>query len=548
MSIKTLKKRIAVVAVSALTVGVLSVVSTPTAIAAAPDHNAISNDASSGASVSASADILNIATLQGLSATVAASGGTTGTSNGLLAVSTTPGVTGTATVLATGALSVYTAAPGGGDLPVIVVSGATITSATSATGTITYNSGQTAILNSADAALAAVIKPNAGVGSFVISYYNGASATLTSPGALKTQYIVTVAASSASGVYSAADSDVSLSNAYQATTLSTGDVSGATTTIALTGTGYINFSLKDSYDQPLAAGALVAQSAKGSFVSIVSSSGSASTSTVDVDSSTPTNLAVRVDNATPGVPVADTITLTYKGTVVATRSIGFVGKAASFTISKIAVNTLSATIGDSNNTFRADLKDAAGNLLLATSRESFWSDDSGANNFVTDVAVDAAAAISAGVYASAYGTHSCGSSAGTASIVLRYVNTDGSIVKSAPFTLSCAGAAYTYSASFDKASYVTGEIAKLTVSFKDSKGNVANDFDAIPANVSGNRYVEASFPQLTIVGADPSTTQTPEGGVIELKFAVGTSTGITPGTWSGTVNVASLNDPSLLYN
>jgi hypothetical protein len=521
--------------------GVLSV-----APSNAADNTAISQGGTANAT--AAADILNIATVNNISASAGTwSAGSPDTiagaaSNGLLSRTATPGLTGTATLLSTGALTVYAAETASAN-GVIIVSGATITSAATTSGVIAYNSTATGIASAQEKGISAVIKPNAGVSSFTVSYYTGASASTTAPGTLKTQYIVTVAASSAAGTYSAAKSAVSLSGSRQSTTLTTGDVAGADTQ-ATGGTAYVNFSLADAYGSALAADALVATASKGSYVAIgaAGSSINAGTAATAVDgASVPTNLAVRVDHATSGTPVTETVTLTYAGTVVATKTIKFQGHAAAIKISSVKTQALSATTSSSNVTFKADLADSAGNVLLATGRESFWSVDSGANLTVAGAVIKAAAAVDgSGVYSSATGTHSCASTAGSASIVLKYINVDGSVVKSSPVTLSCAGAAATYTAAMDKASYVTGEIATLTVSFKDSKGNAANDFDAIPAS-SGNRYVEASLPQTTIVGTAPAATQTPAGGVLTLKYSIGTSSGISAGTWTGTVNVASLN-------
>jgi hypothetical protein len=95
----------------------------------------------------------------------------------------------------------------------------------------------------------------------------------------------------------------------------------------------------------------------------------------------------------------------------------------------------------------------------------------------------------------------------------------------------------------DKASYSAGEIATLTVSFKDSKGNAANDFQVLPGNASAANkpFIEATLPMTTIIGTAPAAAQTPEGGVLTLKYSIGTSTGITAGTWTGTVDVKGLN-------
>ena len=62
------------------------------------------------------------------------------------------------------------------------------------------------------------------------------------------------------------------------------------------------------------------------------------------------------------------------------------------------------------------------------------------------------------------GNFTCGSIAGESKVKIQYTNpSTGTTVTSAEFTARCAGNPYTYTAGFDKASYVQGELATLIV-------------------------------------------------------------------------------------
>ena len=77
---------------------------------------------------------------------------------------------------------------------------------------------------------------------------------------------------------------------------------------------------------------------------------------------------------------------------------------------------------------------------------------------------------------------------------------------------SCGGAPYSYSASFDKTSYAPGEIATLSVTFKDKGGSLASDESAIATHVSaGVSDASISAPGLTMVGAPTSVDRTTNG-------------------------------------
>jgi hypothetical protein len=110
----------------------------------------------------------------------------------------------------------------------------------------------------------------------------------------------------------------------------------------------------------------------------------------------------------------------------------------------------------------------------------------------------------------------------------------GKVVTSDAFTARCAGDAYTYTASFDKASYVQGELATLTVQFLDSKGNKANNVGNPGALATG------SFPMMTAVSSFSTSVPNKTDGTRAYTFTVGGTSAVTAGSYVAIVEYASL--------
>jgi len=202
MSTKTLRKRISLVAVSALGAGLLSVVAVPSAYAAT-------------------------ATLATTNAAAASTTIGSETSVGLITSSTAGGsaLTGTATLLSTGTLVVKGVSAAGTDYVAMQVTGGTISAATAETtaGAHTTNITNTYIYsNTADKDLSVAFRFASGSTSMTIAVYTNAAASTTS-GTLSAQWVVTSATSSSAGTYSASASKVNIVNAALA-----GDISRVT--------------------------------------------------------------------------------------------------------------------------------------------------------------------------------------------------------------------------------------------------------------------------------------------------------------------------------
>jgi|NOAtaT_6_FD_contig_121_520963_length_1834_multi_4_in_0_out_0_1 hypothetical protein len=505
MSTKTLRKRIALIAASALTAGVLSVVAVPAANAAAGDGNF---DTTTGT--------------YGLVGAITPALG-----------NPTNSTTRTAVMLRTGKLYLSTV----GTAAVKVSAGAIINGATTIAN---VDANQACAVVAAGEHIQIAATGNAGTTFSVTGYDEDTCASAATVGDILT---VTIASTSLAGVASAADSSVRWDSN------SAGDAPSAADDItnSSTSTGnqlYLRINVADAYAQDISdtTGALVVTASSGAVLgSIGTSAGTAagSTASTAVSSADPSALWVRVGEATAGAGWSGTVSVTYNGVLLATKSGKITGKAAKLvgTPYKIA-KTGGAT---TTNAFLYTLTDTAGNGL-ATTAASIVMDSSSNSAVVSD-----ANGYTAAAYGNTYGdyvgqgTYTCTSTAGTSSIVIKTVLSDATVIKSAPFTATCGGDAATYTASFDKASYVQGEVAKMTIVFRDSRGALANSETAVDTVTSGASNMTISAPMMAQVGSFTSVSKPGLAGTLEVNFTVGTSSGLTEGSYNAVVNIPNLN-------
>jgi len=549
MSTKTLRKRISLVAVTALTAGVLSVVAAPVASAnIAGTSNAVTTSGTFNVAV--------VATTTGSASAVASATTAANTSKslGLVYKDASSTTAQTATMLSTGVLALY-AGNTTATKTSVTASGGKFSSA--GDGSIAQAGAVAADLKSvywsATTAIAVLWTPGS-VGTYTLQMYreNGIStaapsADIPANGTLVGQIIVTVVAASAGGTMS---SVYTLCNTATSATAATGTDASGSTNLANGSTGFINFTIKDAYQSEIAAGdPLVATATNGAIVNISSTIGSASGSTsVSVSDNSAT---IAVGQSTANAPVTTTVTLTFKGTTVCSKTITIQGEAAKMTVTPAATQVTSGnsftdtTYGVSGGNFRAQLFDSAGNLVVpldGTARfASVASTLEGPS--VTGLAIStAASAISTsdatGLWPSvnSLGTVTCSSTAGEDTAVsMAYQNPSGTSVVSNSFAARCAGLPYTYKASLDKASYKQGDVATLTVSFFDIKGNKA-------ATASTGTAGTVTFNQMSRVGGDPSAAKkTDINGVITHTMTIGNSGTFTPGTYIGLVSYSDYN-------
>ena len=531
MSNKTNFKRIALVTVAALGLGVFTSV--------APANAGTSHPLAGGSNMAAETLVLSTAVERSTTGSVVTSSTTDGSANkslGLLYKDTSTGTAQSATVLSTGALSLYTL----GDTDVaFVASGGAFSGGAVPAGTASTNASRSIFVSLAPTGTAVSVGwSNSTAGTYQISLYRGNAingTTTATDGTLIGILNVTVAATSLSAAFSSADSVCVLQETYAAVAAGT-DTDTAGANYQTNGdSAFVTFDLRDAYGVALVAGATVATATNGAWVNIVGSGSAKGIGSTAVSASTPTDLSVVVSQPTANAPVSTTVTITYNGTTVCTKSIIITGEVASMKASSVLAG---ATGGANTAAFKLRTYDSANNLVIPVAAR-FAAVSASLSTVVSAASISTAASALTGDTADSYstGTFTCGTTAGSKDINLAYQNVSGVIAVSSAITLRCAGNADTYTASFDKTSYVQGEIATLTVKFVDNLGNAANSYGTL-----GAASAVVTSPMMTMVGTPPAgaTNLADVNGAATFKFTVGGSTAVTAGSYNALVDYPTL--------
>ena len=559
MSNKTIFKRISLVAVTALGAGVLSV---------AP-ANAVDNRAVDGANVAFADGILNVATAasitgDAIASTAALTNANASRSRGLLANSTTlstASLTSTATMRSDGEIVFHYQSSLDDAAVTVVVSGGTITDYSvtdDAAGTVAanINSPKNQLVVGAGtgdkAVVAFAFTPSSGSTSATVSVYQTAALTAygdateiasiqsgaTSMGTLKQRYLVTVAATSVSGVYSAGNSY--FAGASSSTVDNITSSVDATDSLSIANgaapQAYINIALNDAYDVSLdGKGALIITGTNGAGIGYKADGSLTSAATeFNLTQVSSTSAAGKITVMKPAARAnksfSTTISVSWNGVVVATKSVTFKGEVATVTASAPKIGALNAS---NTSAFKVAYADDAGNALYPTITDTTVVSTT-TNSIVTGASIGTIGS-SAEL---ALGTLVCAnvSTGGTAALQLQHVNPlSGTVVKSNVWTATCSGNADTYTASFDKASYTPGSLATLTITFKDVKGQLANAYDLVG---NGALITIAGAPNATAVTI-PAATDKPDtgAGTKTYQFVVGT----TEGDFQAVVSVPDVN-------
>jgi len=546
MSKTTIRKRIALVAVSALTAGVIS------AVTAVPANAGI--QASTNAT--ASDTTFNVALGSNSAGAVVLDGAVTALrSLALLDKDASSTTAQTATILSTGALVLYMGAAGTATSSAFTASGGTFGASRSTTNTTaTYSSSlKTIFFSSATTTVAASWTP-AGAGTYTINAYRGTttstpSLSIPTDGTLIGTVTVTVVASAGDKVYSAADSTCTVDDT------STRAALDDTSTVVTNGSWYINYDLRDKYGTALPLGSIIATATTGGLVSHGANGAawSAGTDATAVVLDTGGDNSVRVSQLTAGAPTTTTVNITYNGTTVCTKTVTIRGSINKLAVTVSGVQDLGASTytaalynHDGSNLddglFVITALDSAGNIVLPGSTAEFSEVASTMGATIQSLSFSnvATSTSSTSVHSYTRGSALCGSTAGTASVQVKHTNpTTGVITTSPAFTLRCADEAYTYTASWDKASYVQGEIATLTVKFLDSKGNPSNR-KTVTANADA-AVAHVTAPMMGAVTSVVGLTVRPDAsGVKTYTFTVGTNSGITAGSYNAIVDYSAL--------
>ena len=496
MSTKTNFKRVALVAVAALGLGVLTSVA-PASAALSATSLTVSNT-SVGVCASDSATGLT---------TIAMS------KTGSLVISVAGGAVQVGeddTVKATGVLNITAYATIGG---AISVDQKTFTVSTTDTGTVTFapsGVGTGTIYTQTDGSGANVQTVNvtvldscagsavASAASSFVQVIDTADKYQTAAN-LGTTTLSAMTESSTTRTYSAIlDTSVDYATSF---------VNGAT--------AHVNVTARDAYLLPLqgttyyyglaCTGAVVVNggSTNGGFIAGVASQYTAQ---------------FTVAQETANNAVNTTCTVTVNNVALGTKAISFKGDLAKIEAALYAIGESGITDG-STTAGRISYKyfDAAGNRLAhdgtGLSTPAITATGSALINAISSETSTTASA-------TGYVTFNCvdATASGSVPVVLKRTNAAGATISANSVTALCGGALDTYTASLDKAVYATGDIATLTISGKDANGNAVNDFVTAGANAA------VTVSGMTAVRT-PATTDAFSGGVLTYTYKVDNEAG-----------------------
>ena len=492
MSIKTMKKRIAVVAASALTVGFLTVVSVPVANAGAfvaGNLNTTTTTASPG--------ICNVVETAGEQAITLVTGRTF-----QLTVDPTASDD-----------SVYIGAAGS-----IKIDSASNFDTVTETYVLDYDKGYVASAETVTVAAGAV-----GTGTLTVR------STAVSTGTAVEVISFNVVAACAGNTYSPTYSYAQLRTDTDAATSNVDEVAAAT--VVNGGVAYLALLLEDEYSNTLSgSGALVATVSSG--IAAWETDPTVQSSTAYSTSLSDNTLHIKQGDANKDKPLTVTVNVTLNGTSVASKTFKFQGVATTIDIKGVSVGKV-ASVG----VYRARVLDAAGNALATKTVTG----DSTANSVasvssIASISADAVSGADGDWSAETQGQFTCVKS-GTTTINVKHVisTVTGATVKKS-FAIACGEGLDTWTISMDKASYQPGEIATLTVSGKDSNGFPVNSSDTLG---TAGTALTSSFGGMTYITAPTGGDKfTSAAGAKTYTLQVGT----TEGSYVGTFVIAGATD------
>jgi hypothetical protein len=356
-----------------------------------------------------------------------------------------------------------------------------------------------------------------------------------------TKYFIAVA--SCNNAWSASQSKAQLNTASTDAATSNVDVTAATK-IGYTAGGqysYLDIDLKDAYGVALYTTLTpkIATVTGGCTINWTATATTGTTTAVDAAAASDAteDLVIIGDNT----PRLCTVTVDFGGTIVASKTVRMLGDVAKLTIDTANTSKYFAygvdgsaaadSIGANSVVYVAT--DSAGNTINLPAAPSI---SGGTGGFQQATFADGGYASTAAVtngYATLdfVGTNVTVRGKGTYKIKVSRLS-DGVTVYSDEQSAEINKSTYTYSASFDKASYVSGEIMTLTITAKDSAGNPVYDGYTIGANTIG---VGGTTALSTI-----ATTDSFLNGVVKYKYSAGaTASGY---GWTVAITNGSLQD------
>ena len=342
-----------------------------------------------------------------------------------------------------------------------------------------------------------------GAGTVTVTQKKKVGAT-TSTIDIKTIYAGTTVKTN---VLSVTDSYVRVQDSATAGTLASSVDVATATSVTNTGTGYVNVRAMDAYAAQLStSGVIQATATNGAVVAW----DAAPSTQVNTAAKTGTSgvLYVVQGTANENKPVNTTITITFNGVTLATKSIAFSGRAASISVTGVDI---ALSNGARTGTYDFVVKDSAGNQLAGVTPTA---DSTKYTSQVTAVSVGG----SSSATAVQTGGWTCAATSGSSIVRIKHVLSDLSEIYSNEFVAACGLGVNKYTASLDKNSYVPGEIATLTISSTDINGAKVADTSTVGSGVA------ISGGGMTAIAAATSA-DTFAQGVKTYKFTVGNVNG-----------------------
>ena len=447
----------------------------------------------------------------------------------------------------------------------LVASSGTFTTSSNSNAT-TFSQDKKTVFRTADAAtlVGQLWTAPSTAGTYTISAYsqttsagaNTVSLATPSGGTLIAKITVTVTSTGAGGSYSPVYSvcNTSSTTSVPGSTAATANVD-STSTVTNGNVWYINFALADAYQNALDNGNIVVSATNGAFVNYAEAGTAAvgTGSTVVSYNNANSYGSVTVSQPTANAPVTTTVTITYNGTTVCTKTVTIRGEVAKLVVSDIITQDLGIGSGVANGSWIDDTSgraglftvaatDSAGNQVATSGTGTFAASAASlaGQTIVSSLTVDSPSTATSSTAPQRYSTgiYTCGAVAGDVKTAkLTFTNSgSGNVVTSDAFTLRCADNPYTYTASWDKASYVQGEIATLTVKFLDSKGFAANNIAGATGSWTG------VTPMLTPISATGAAPVLDKNGTKTYTYSVGGSTAITAGSYVSVIEFGTLTN------
>ena len=495
----TLRKRISLAAVSALTAGLLTVVAPQSAYAALGNAENVAANATGGAAGATTSD------------TSSASVGSVG-----LLQQTGENTTQTAVLLSTGTIAIPFAASGTTTTSIASITGGRFTAITGTGGVISGTSSTSANSGSTtNTALGLLAVPNSGSTRMVIelSYETVATPAVAT---LQKRITVTVVATSAFNEYAPTFSWARW-GAGDGTETAVTDVTTTnhTTDSALTLSGSV--ALLDAYGNAVSSantGLLTATVTAGAKVNLGHAT-TAGTTTFDSNAATGATIPFNIQQVDSTIPWNGTVTFSFNGTVIATKTGVIKGEVTKVTLGSPKIGTIGSNTGAATIAY----EDAKGNAVYPTTGTSAVSASLSA--VVTSLSV--------GTYptSSVTGlvTQVCSVSGSATGLQMSHLNTSGTTVLSNKWDSGCSAAPYTVTGSWDKASYTPGSIATLTLSYKDIFGNKSNAYDSISVSAANTTMTITGAPSATPVTAIGNDKPSGVTGEKTYQFVVGSTEG-----------------------